>query len=581
MAELAKTAEDPLDSVLRQIADLARRLASAQYAAVAVPGSGGHVERFVVSGLSPEEISRIDHWPRGVGLLGVLLRERRLLRLNDLTSDPRAAGFPNGHPPMGSFLGVPILWNGKALGNLYITNKLGADEFSDDDERVILALAAHAAVAVENSRLYVEVRDLNHRLLEASLEARAAAEEERRARQASDALLELARETASQVELPRLLDTLVRRAGELMGADEAGVATADLAASQTAWRAISADTARCGEAGAFLIGRSVAQRVIAAGAPLVVRPSEEPDLPVGESSGTEAECARVVLGVPLLNGAESFGALVVGYREGREFEDREVALVTALAGQAAVAIANARLVTSLMELNRTREEEIRLISHDLRAPLTIILGQAQVVSRLVAAGKKANAAAACQAIVAGVYRMNELIQDLVDAARLESGHIDLRRTQVDVATAAADLATRLAAATGAGRVRVETEGKAPPALADPSRLERILTNLLTNALKYSPPDAPVVVRVRAEGEDLLTSVVDRGVGIGAEDLPRLFQRYYRTREAASADGLGLGLYITRKLVEAHGGRVWAESPGPGEGSAFHFTLPKAPDQGAS
>jgi two-component system phosphate regulon sensor histidine kinase PhoR len=111
-------------------------------------------------------------------------------------------------------------------------------------------------------------------------------------------------------------------------------------------------------------------------------------------------------------------------------------------------------------------------------------------------------------------------------------------------------------------------------MADPSRLERILTNLISNALKYSPPEAEVVVRAERVDSCLQVSVVDRGIGIAPEDLPHLFERFYRTRGSRKAEGLGLGLYITRMLVEAHGGRIWAESE-LGKGSTFSFTLPLA------
>ena len=125
------------------------------------------------------------------------------------------------------------------------------------------------------------------------------------------------------------------------------------------------------------------------------------------------------------------------------------------------------------------------------------------------------------------------------------------------------------------RVRLEGPADLPPADADPGRVERILVNLLSNALKYSEAPAPVMVTLARQGDELLISVADQGRGIAPEELPRLFERYFRAQAGLERrDSLGLGLYITKGLVEAHGGRIWVESE-PGRGTAFHFTLPVA------
>ncbi|MBI4498160.1 MAG: ATP-binding protein, partial [Chloroflexi bacterium] len=136
-----------------------------------------------------------------------------------------------------------------------------------------------------------------------------------------------------------------------------------------------------------------------------------------------------------------------------------------------------------------------------------------------------------------------------------------------------DLKERLAGLAGAERIRLEAPAGLSPVLADPDRLERILMNLLGNALKYSAPDTEITVTLAQREREVVTAVKDHGPGIAPEDLPHLFQRYRRTQAAqAHQEGLGLGLYITKGLVEAHGGRIWAESQ-LGLGSTFSFTLP--------
>lgn len=161
-AVLAISSDLSLPEVLQRIVISAATLAHAKYAALGVPDDSGKVlAEFVVHGISDEEKKRISHPPRGLGVLGVIMSEQKPLRLRSITDHPRSAGFPMGHPPMGSFLGVPVLFKGHCLGNLYITNKIDAEEFSAEDEHLIEWLASHAAIAIEHARLYEEVQRLS------------------------------------------------------------------------------------------------------------------------------------------------------------------------------------------------------------------------------------------------------------------------------------------------------------------------------------------------------------------------------------------------------------------------------------
>jgi signal transduction histidine kinase len=165
-----------------------------------------------------------------------------------------------------------------------------------------------------------------------------------------------------------------------------------------------------------------------------------------------------------------------------------------------------------------------------------------------------------------------MIQDLVDSARLEEGQLRMDLIPLDVASFTAEVKSRLAGVVETDRIEIAIDEPASPVLADPNRLERILINLLSNALKYSPPESPVRVRAARAGDEMVVSVVDEGVGIPAEEQVRIFDRFYRVAGSRRSEGLGLGLHITRLLVQAHGGRIWVESR-VGEGSTFSFTLP--------
>ena len=156
-AALAVASNLSLDKTLHEIVESARKLAGARYAALGVPDGSGRLIRFIHSGMAPDVTASIDHLPQGLGLLGAILREGRTIRIPRISEDPRSVGFPPGHPTMEAFLGVPIKAGNEILGNLYLTDKLDGTEFTRADEAVIELLAAHAAIAITNARLYEQV----------------------------------------------------------------------------------------------------------------------------------------------------------------------------------------------------------------------------------------------------------------------------------------------------------------------------------------------------------------------------------------------------------------------------------------
>jgi len=231
--------------------------------------------------------------------------------------------------------------------------------------------------------------------------------------------------------------------------------------------------------------------------------------------------------------------------------------------------------TELREMQQRQEELLHIVSHDLRIPLTMMLGHVQLLEEtLKERGLDSELRENTDTIERGVRRMNVMIQDLVDMARLESGQFLLDRTPVKLRPFIGNLLNRLEGALDVRRVSLEVPPDLPPASADEDRLERIFTNLLSNAVKYSEPGAPIRVSGCRRDGVVEVDVSDQGRGIDPDDLPRIFDRFYRARSGRTGEGLGLGLYITRMLVEAHQGRIHAESE-PGKGSTFSFTLPVA------
>lgn len=222
---------------------------------------------------------------------------------------------------------------------------------------------------------------------------------------------------------------------------------------------------------------------------------------------------------------------------------------------------------------RRREELIDVISHDLRSPLGALAGQAQLLGKKMKGD--AFVAARVESILRCASRMNTMIEDLLDSARRESRQLELRPEPVDVKAYLAELVERFGPVLETSRIRLATDGDGRlVARADPGRLDRIVLNLLTNALKYSPPESEVELGASGADGTVTLRVADRGPGIPTGDLPHVFDRFYRGEGTVARGGLGLGLYSVRLLVEAHGGTVRAV-PGEPCGTTFLVTLPAA------
>ncbi len=236
-----------------------------------------------------------------------------------------------------------------------------------------------------------------------------------------------------------------------------------------------------------------------------------------------------------------------------------------------LAIVAYRDITEFHKVQEARDDYLRAVSHDLRSPLNIISAQAQLLMRSLQDSPMAAEMRRASDILRTAGRMGLMIDDLAESQRLESGAFELHKQPADVAAIVQDVTERMQVL-GASPVDLDLPPASQMAPVDSPRLERCIQNLLSNALRYSPPSTRVGVRVYAEDGLVNVEVQDSGPGITEEDLPFIFQRFYRGQAGAGIEGLGLGLYVSRLIAEAHGGTIRVRSV-PGQGSTFTLAVP--------
>jgi signal transduction histidine kinase len=232
-----------------------------------------------------------------------------------------------------------------------------------------------------------------------------------------------------------------------------------------------------------------------------------------------------------------------------------------------------RDVTSERDIARLRDDLLSIASHDLRTPATVLKIQAQMLKRELGS-ENVKAVERVQMMLEQTDRLSNMLNLLLDLSRVEAGRLDLRLESVDLVRLVRRAVASVQALSTNHSIRVYAP-RAVEGMWDAARLEQVMQNLLTNAIKYAPEGGRISVSVRVDAEEVTVSVRDRGLGIPAEDLPHLFTRFYRVAQTRGLEGSGLGLYVCQGIVSAHGGRIWATSDGPGRGSTFSFTLKRS------
>ncbi len=503
------------DQVLQGVLDSACSLTSARYGVMILFDDGGGVPDFLAYGFSPEEVERLWSAPDSYQVMEAMTNVSEPMRLPDLTAHMGSLGLTLPLPvEVFRYMAAPMFHRGARVGYVFVGDREDGGEFSQADEEILVMFAAQAALVIANAGAY---------------------REERRARADLETLVNTSPVGVAVFDartgIPVSVNREALRVVESLRDEDQG--TEDLLEVVTCVRSD---------------GREVSLR----------------DFTMAEllSAGETVRAEEITLRVP---DGRSVGVLL------------NATPIQSENGELTSLVVTLQDLTPLAEQERLRAEFLATVSHELRAPLTSIKGSA------------ATALGSPTELDPGVIRqffriiedqadhMNDLVGALLDVARIETGALDVSPEPADAAALVDRARSAFISAGGRDRLDIDVPADLPLVAADRRRIIQVLVNLLTNAARHSPEDS--VIRVAAAREDVHVafSVTDTGRGIPAESLPLLFRKFSRARsEAQSGDqggDTGLGLAICKGIVEAHGGRIRAESDGPGLGARFTFTLP--------
>ncbi len=400
---------------------------------------------------------------------------------------------------------------------------------------------------------------------------------------------------ASNIEPSWVMQAIAERTAEVLGdwaavvlksrdSNDLGVASIhhrDLSSLGLAWSYVYRQPLKVGEG---IIGQ-----VVATGYPSLTTNVSSAQAGVSAAANTTsyhtpAMQLSSLLILPLRTRRETLGALMIAANDpARAMTEDKLPLAELLAECASLAIENATLYTEQVEarrkvedLSRLKDEFLSIASHELRTPVTSIKGYTQLAKTLIHEHDLATSEEYLDIALDQIDRMSRLILELLDVSRIETGRLEMRREPIEWSAFVHDVVHHHHTSMNDRRLGLNVPVNGKRVLGDRDRLEQVLGNLLENAVKYSPEGSEILVTVEDNGDQLVTSVRDRGIGIPADEIAQVFERFHRGRQVSSTNygGLGLGLYITKQIVERHGGSIWVESA-EGVGTTFYFSLPVA------
>jgi signal transduction histidine kinase len=528
-AVLALSSELSLEALLRRLVEAAAELTGARYAALGViDASGAELEQFITHGIDDDLRAEIGAPPRGRGILGVLIRKAKPLRLHDLAEDPRSVGFPPGHPPMHSFLGVPIMLRGVAYGNLYLTEKESGEDFTDEDAELVTLLAGQAAVAVENARLYEASARWSRQL---------------------QSLEEVGNALATETDLDRLLDLVVRRLRDLVGARIVALAL-PVGGDQLRFAAV---------AGAEeLMGTTISRTESKSGAVLERRRSERIDSVIDDPEVnrevTRRAGASTGMWVPLIARDQVIGVLEIHDKEAPDarFSDDDLRLAETFAARAAVAVELSQRVArdAVRRVVQAQEAERSRLARELhdetgQALTSILLGLKPLEEALADHPARTALAELREHVVKALQDVRRLAVELRPAVLDDFGLVPALERLTDGFAEQSQVRVDFHSALGELRLPSEVE----------TALYRVVQESLTNIFKHANAHN-VSVSIGRRGSVVAAVIEDDGAGFD--------QRTVREE--------GVGLLGMRERLSFVDGRLEIESR-PGAGATIVAEVP--------
>jgi signal transduction histidine kinase len=477
-----------------------------------------------------------------------------------------------------SVVAVPMMLEGTPIGIITVTGAQ-AGAFSTRQIELLQTFADQAVIAVENVRLFKE------------LEARTA--DLTRSVDQLTALGEVGRAVSSTLDLETVLTTIVSRAVELSGLDGGVVFEYDEGHQEFVQRA-QAETggalAAARRGTRIPKGKGVVGRTALTLEPVQVLDIAAPGAYVGPNRENLIESGvRAILAVPMVREGQLIGCLGVTRNQPGEFPAETIELLRTFATQSALAIQNARLFREIEDKGRQLEaasrhksEFLANMSHELRTPLNAILGFSEVLSERMFGDLNEKQHEYVRDIHASGQHLLSLINDILDLSKVEAGRMDLELADFDLPAAIENAVTLVRERAGRRGIALhpEVDARLGQIRGDERKLKQVLLNLLSNAIKFTPEGGRIDLRAGLVDGVAEVSVVDTGIGIAAEDHEAVFEEFRQVGTAArKVEGTGLGLALSRKFIELHGGRIWVTSQ-VGAGSTFTFTLPLQADQRA-
>lgn len=502
--------------------------------------------------------------PAGKGIVGSAVEKGQPVIVNDTTSDPRWFQKPDKTTGFVSraLMAVPLRVKERSIGVVEVINKRSGAPFTEEDTALLTAFAGQAAVSIENARLFnLTDQALADRVEELSVMQR------------------IDRELNAALDIDRVMTVILDRAliATKANAGVAGLVTPEgvrIVAHRGYGAAIKPLLDAPLPVDKGLVGRALATRSTLFVKDVKARPEYVEILPD----------TVVQLTVPIVREDEPIGVLMIESRDLDTFTDDHVTFLARLADHSVAAITNARLYAEVNIANRAKSEFVSMVSHELKNPLQAIKLSSQLMMSGTTGPVTDGQHDFLGRVLSNVERMNTIVADLQDVARIEAGQLQLNIKPVSFQKVIDEARASMQGAYDAKEqtLTVEADSNLPWVLGDYVRLVQILTNMISNAHKYSSAGSNVTLRARPSNnvwdpkgpsEVLHVSVQDTGYGISPEDQKSIFTKFFRAdNNKSDAPGTGLGLNIVKQMVELGGGRVWFESE-PGNGSTFHFTVP--------